>query len=319
VVTDQENRLIVMLSVQIVAQSIAVLIALWELKHFKSFPYMPKLFSRALGRRLLSYGLAVIPGGIIYAIADTADRVMVGWFSGPEQVAIVALSYSVRGMVLAVSKWFGIVWEPVVVEWLATKNPNFYLPRLQNSLNILSVAFFVLACLTTIWIEWLIRLVFPTGYLPAAKLIPFLAIAAACATLSRVAVTTITLAGKPGLYLRCNTIALVIEILIGALTIPVLGAIGAALCTMAQEVTLLLGWWFIGRIALRNLPLDWRFPLCVMLVAIVFVAVYSSFGTKQVNLWVPLILSMALIASCLIYINWVRVSFGWTLRLRRSQ
>jgi O-antigen/teichoic acid export membrane protein len=243
-----------------------------------------------------------VPGAVIYAVADVADRIMVGWFAGPAEVAIVALALSIRGVVLVFSKWFGIVWEPTVVEWLATKNPEFYLPRLQVMLNALSVAFFGMACLVAIWIVWLIRAIYPSSYLPTAQLIPFLAISAGCATLSRVAVTTITLAGAPGRYFRNNAFALTLEIAVGILTIPVIGALGAALCTLVQEMALLLGWRYIGKVRLKNLPLDWRFALCVMIGAVTFVGAHTMFYAPGPSLLEPILLTVPIAALAAVYL-----------------
>ncbi len=274
IITPQNARLSVWFLVQIIVQFIGMALAIWELNRSDGWPYRLTLFSWKRFWKMLPYGLAVVPGSVIYGFADVADRIMTGWLVGPAQVAIVTLALSIRTILLIFSKWFGFIWDPYLVDWLATKDPTIYIPRLQQTLNGVAIIFFGLTCIFTIWIGDLIRIVYPVSYLPTIKLVPFLAIAAACFALSRVANATYIIAPSPRYYLFANIIGLTTEIVVGLLTIPVVGALGAALCTMAQELSILIFWLFTGKTFLKNLLLDWQLVLLSATLTIVFVGFY---------------------------------------------
>lgn len=272
----QKDRLTMMLAVSLGVQWLAVGWALWELWHIGAWPYLRNLFSPILARKMLRYGLVLLPGGGVYAISAVAGRLLVGWFSGPSQVAIVQLAISLGSVALMLKGWFALVWDPHLVEWISSKNPKMYQPKLQTALLALSVPFFSLACLSAVWSDWVISFLYPLDYAPVARLLPVMILAGACSTLSLVGVATAMIANSPRYHLPIYMGALLVNGTVGIWLIPKLGALGAAVGALASEVWIMLAWMILGKFLLKNLDLDWRFPLAFAGFSGFFVAVYQS-------------------------------------------
>jgi len=161
-----------------------------------------------------------------------------------------------------------------MIDWIATREPSVFLPRLQTAVVVLSMIFFPLTGLSVIWSDWLISLLYPAYYIQAAALVKFLALTGSFSVLSLVAVATILIANKPNYYLPINAGALLANIMIGLFAIPRWGALGAVLGVLASEALILFSWIILGKKLLRNLNLSWVLPFMLACVDIVFILTY---------------------------------------------
>ena len=95
-------------------------------------------------------------------------------------------------MALLLKGWFSLVWDPHLVEWLSTGNPEIYMPKLQVAQTVLSVVFLTIArSLGHIKQLGGTINVYPAYYNPVARMIPYIILTATCSVLSLVAVATV--------------------------------------------------------------------------------------------------------------------------------
>ena len=311
-VVVQKERLAVMFAVSFVVQLFAWGWALWELRRVGAWPYMWNLFEPDLARKMLRYGFFLIPGGLVYSASAVADRLLVGWFSGPEEVAILALSISLGSSVLMMKNWLALVWDPQLVEWISTKDSQIYRPKLQAGFLGLSAIFFSLTCLSAVWSDWIIHLLYPSFYARTIRLVPILIFAGSCSVLSLVAVATTMIANSPKYHLPIYAGGLLINLVVGVSTIPKVGALGAVLGTAASEVFILFAWGLLGRVVLKNLFLDWSVPSVLGAFSIIFVAFYQPGMLLQSQAMLERLGVTTLLLASASYLLWsYRPSNGW--------
>ncbi|WP_434685294.1 lipopolysaccharide biosynthesis protein [Pseudanabaena minima] len=269
------QRLALMFSISTILQILTFGWVFYEFRKIKIVLYSLSNFSLKLAKKMFSYGIILVPGAIIYSISFIADKLLVGWLAGPDQVAILILATSVASVSLLLKQWFALTWDPNLIEWLATKNPKFYLPKLQATAIAISIVFCLIACLAEIWGQWVIAFLYPPYYLPVANLVPIICLTAACSTLSLVAVATTIIADTPIYFLPIYSLALFVNCLAGILLIPRLGALGAIYGTFIGEIGITLSWILVGKLVLKNLPLNWGIPTALIGFSIFFIMVYS--------------------------------------------
>jgi O-antigen/teichoic acid export membrane protein len=268
------DRLTMLFVVTCVIQGMVWAWALRELKLSGLWPYSRASFSSDLARNMFKFGVSFIPGAATYAAVVSADRLIVGWLAGPGETAIIQLALNLGAVALMFKMWFSLVWDPNLVEWLATKNPSVYVPKLQLVLMGLSATFFPLVWLSAVWGDWLVTLLYPPVYMPVIRLLPVIVLIGACSTVALVGIATITLDPSPVYYFTAYLCALMITICVGLATVPRLGALGALLGTLSAEFFILACWIVRGNFILKNLNLNWSPVLALGAVSGIFILLY---------------------------------------------
>lgn len=297
----QDWRLIVGLSIGTFVSLIAVGWALRELRAINLAVYDKSAWSGDLAKKMLRYGLLLVPGGMVYSMTTVVDRLLVGWFLGPQGNAILALTAAVGGTALLLKLWFARAWDPKMIEWLRTNDPKVYIPRLQIGIKILILGMLPLPLLTMLWIEPLIHLLYPEQYAPVAPLIPALISSGVVSTFSLVAVATVLIANTAKWHLPIYGVALALNAGVGLIIIPVHGVFGAVIGTLVGETFILLAWIFVGTRVYGNLYLRWA-PCLILLVVVSLVScVYApglifpeSPSTERLGLTLVVILGWAI-------------------------
>jgi O-antigen/teichoic acid export membrane protein len=249
--------------------------ALWELKRSELWPYHPTYFSSSLARNMFKFGVVFIPGAVTYAAVLSADRLIVGWLAGPAETSLVQLANSVGSVILILKAWFMLIWVPSLVEWLSSKKLEVYLPKMQVALTGLSFIFFPLACLSAIWVDLPIAILYPPEYASVAHLLPVVVLTGACSTFSLIAIGTIILHPSPKYYFSVYICALAITVLLGLRLVPHLGALGAVLGTLGAELFILGSWILRGKYLIKNINLNWRPVLIMGIISGIFSLLYQ--------------------------------------------
>lgn len=271
---DQEDRLLVMFVVIFVCQALTLL---WVFREYKTYNLHLNLdyFSKDLAVKMFRFGVAFIPSTLIYASTIYVDRMIMGLYSTVDQVAILGLAVSLSAGILMVKSWFSMVWDPQLLEWLATKNPQFYLPKLQRVIPAITLTFLSLAILAKLWSDEIINFVYPEHFAEVAELIPFFVVAGGASVLTLVAIACAIIKNTPRFRIQIYSAALIANIITAVIFIPKLGLVGAALGTLVGEVVILISWIIIGKYGWKNLDLDWGFALFAFLATFLFIVLYE--------------------------------------------
>ena len=307
----QEQRLVVLLAALAGAEALATGWSLLELKWAGKWPYRLDDFCASLSKRMLRHGLVLVPGGMVYALLSIADRHLVRWLA-PNEVHTLVLAVSFGSAVFMLKGLIGLVWDPRMVDWIATRDPARYEPKLQHGAALFGGTLLSLAGLAAVWSDWVVDLLYPGTYGSAAALIPVLAMAGALSAFSLVGVATALVANLPRFHLPVYALGLLVNVVIGVVAIPRLGALGAALGTLGAEAFIICAWVFIGRILLRNLKIRWRLPLLMTAVVALAVAFYRpGMVLPGLVLLERLLASAALLAVMGALLWWGGPAEGW--------
>lgn len=302
-VVPQENRLSIFFGALFLAQTIGALWTFYEFKKNNLPLYELRYWSFLLCRKMIWYGIFLVPGGAVYAMTAVADRLLVGWFSGPDQVAILSIAIALGATAIMLKNWFNLVWSPHLVEWIAQKKSDEYIHIMQSVLNILCVVFFSIALLSVFWTDLIVSVIYPPHYAPVGKLVPVFVLAGAFSVLSLVSSATALIAKTPRFHMPIYTIALLINCTVGFFLIPKYGALGAVLGTLFSECFIFFAWVVLGKYVLKNLPLQYWLTLIVItitnLIIIVYVFDITTFDLRIIKI---VVYSLIITSICTYYL-----------------
>jgi O-antigen/teichoic acid export membrane protein len=305
----QEDRLLVGWWVASALSVVSVLWALRELSASNEPIYARSAFSPALARSMLRYGAALIPGGAIYGLVTLTDRFLIGMYLNPAEAGLYSLAWSLASITMLLKVWFARAWDPMLVEWVATKDMRIIQPNLVRAVSHIVVIMAPIPVLAAIWGTLVVEVLYPPAFRPVADLFPLLAVAGVISTLSLVAVATTMIGNTPRFHFPVYAGAFVLNALVGILFIPQIGLLGAVLGLVAAEAWILVSWILIGRFFLGNLRLAWSTALTITALAAIISAFYRP-GQLLPNS----ILIESLGASIVLGGAW---AWGWIV-LRRS-
>ena len=270
------DRLWVGFSITAVVTALAALLGLRELSHADLAPFSRRYFDRAEAKAMLRFGLVLVPGYAIYAVTTVLDRLLVTWFAGPAETAVLALALRLAAVATMLRTWFALVWDPQLVEWVAAVARETLIARLNDAMGLIARVAAILVCLAAIWTQPVVTLLYPRDYWATIPLVPWIVVGVGVSTLSLVAVATTTLAKTPKLHLPVYSVGLVVNLGLGWWWVPKIGAPGAVLGAVGGEVCILASWVFLGTTYLRNLPLEWLRAILPVALAAAFTAAYRA-------------------------------------------
>lgn len=279
----QPDRLIMAWSVGCFIQYTVLIYALYKMKVASLWPYIKANVSVDVAKQMLRYGLILAPVAMVYSLTTVTDRLLVGWFLGVGDVAILQLALSIGGVGLMLSGWFGLAFDPHLIEWIGSKKIQDYIPNLQKIVLMLSATFLCLVCGAVIWSEWVFYMIYPSDYRASADLIPYLLLAGTFPVLSRVAIATILIADRPKIQMVVYVLAFTINLAVGVWLIPQYGVIGAVIGTVVSEGFIWLCWVALGRIFLKNFKIAWGGTVLMAGLTIAFAKFYSAPPVESVE------------------------------------
>ncbi len=267
---EQDKRLFISFALGWMLSCIALLYALYEIRRVGHWPFKIALLDIKLCKEMFHYGILLVPAGAAYALMVVMDRLLIGFFLGTESVALHALAFGLGSLGIMFVNWFGLAFDPYLSSWISKGNQENYLPKMQLLVSSLAIMLGSLSCLAAIWASFFVNILYPNNYSSVAQLVPLIIFAAALTALSRLGVATAIIAQTAKFHNIIYWIALFINIFFGLLLIPSIGVLGAILSTVIAEFVILLGWIYLGRIHLKNLPINWFMPLLILLFSFLF-------------------------------------------------
>jgi len=249
--------------------------ALYELRSASEHIYDWSVFSQSLARSMFRYGMVLVPGGALYVLVTVTDRVLIGVFLGPAEVGVYWLAVSLASSAILAKVWFARAWDPLLVEWIGTRNPAIYIPNLQRTIVYITILLAPIPVVATIWGKPIVDLLYPASFSQMAQLLPLLIMVGVVSTLSLVAVATVMIANTPRYHFPNYLVAFLINAVTGIFLIPRVGLWGAVVGMLVAEVWILIAWIALGRFILANLRLSWGPVLTVITLAATISSLYQ--------------------------------------------
>lgn len=270
----QEDRLALGFVITGAATLMAAGLGWRELARAGLTPWAPALFAPAEAKAMLRYGLVLVPAAALYAASTALDRLLVTWFAGPEETSVLALALRLGAVAVMLRTWFALVWDPQLMDWIATMPREQLVPRLNHAAGLIARVTVLIVTLAALWTGPVVTLLYPAAYAATIPLVPWIVFAAGVSALSLVAVATITIARQPRWCLPVYAVGLLANLAVGVWAVPRFGAAGAVAGVVSGEICVFVCWVLLGRQRLRNLPLAWTSRVALVATAAVFVAWY---------------------------------------------
>ena len=216
--------------------------------------FRPRLVSRETMRELFRFSLPMIPATICWLITDLSDRYFVTAICGEAANGIYAAAYKIPTIVNLASGIFMQAWQFSAVAQSADDGVcrRFYSEVFRGFLSLVFIGAAVLLLLS----RFLCRLLLDSSYFEAWRYMPTLLCAAALeAVVSFLA--TVYLVKKKSMHSFLTAMAGAgLNLLLNALMIPGMGALGAAVAT-------LIGYGAVYLLRMWDVPRLLRFGLCL--------------------------------------------------------
>ncbi|MDE0471051.1 MAG: hypothetical protein OXH57_03850 [Ekhidna sp.] len=271
----EKDRLVVFLIIVFLVNMLSILWMIREFRLSKLDFISMSLFDGKLAKKMISYGIRFIPSMILYSGTASIDRILVGYFASNVEVGILGLALQLSAGVLMVKSWFSLVWDAHLIEWIATKDPKVYMPKLRHTLTLVTLSFFSLVLLSKLWSQHVVDILYPESYQEIGDFIPLIALSGAISVLTLIAVATAIIENTPKYRIRIHSFAFVVNITAGIILIPRIGIEGAIYGTMLSELAILVSWIVIGKYLLKNLQISWSISILVGLFTLLFISFYQ--------------------------------------------
>ena len=246
---------------------------------------------KVLIKSLLRFSLPLIPTTVCWLITDLSDRYMVTYFCGEAANGIYSAAYKIPTIVNLISAIFMQAWQFSAVAQSSDEESckSFYSEVYQGFLSVIVIG----ASVLILFSRFLTSLLLNSAYFEAWRYMPTLL----CATALEAIVSflaTVYMVRKKSLHSFVTAmIGTLLNILLNLLLIPRMGALGAAVATLASYATVLV-------VRMIDAPRLIRFKLCLprLAVSVAFLfgsAAVMTFVTEGRLIWTT-ILTVAAVA-----------------------
>jgi O-antigen/teichoic acid export membrane protein len=194
-------------------------------------------FSTSILRKLLAFGVPLVPTSLAYWVFLTSDRVILGQLSTLEQLGLYSIANSLVALATIVIAAFGQAWSPHAVKLYEEEReaaPGVY----ARVMTYLLGGFGWLAVGLTVFGPELLQVLTSPEYERAAPAIAPLAIAMVAMASTQVTAGGITLMKRTGYLAVFAWAAAVINVVLNLLLDGPFGMLGAAWATAAAYVAL---------------------------------------------------------------------------------
>ncbi len=183
---------------------------------------------------LLSFALPFIIGGMLSAAVDAADRFILNFYLGKEDVGIYSFSYKIAMIMNVFIISFRAAWTPYSINIFRSGNYKEHFGQTLNKLTALSGLILLLITFFTddlfnikIFGSYLIN----HEYLPGIMILPFVLCGYIFSGIATFYSVYPYISGKSYHFLMSDSIAFIINITLNFILIPQLGILGAAAAT----------------------------------------------------------------------------------------
>lgn len=198
-------------------------------------------------KQALIYGLQVHIMNILFFLNSRADIFLINWFLDPSAVGFYGIGVGLVEKLWLISYAASTVLFPTVAAQKSVDNQQTLTPFVTRSVLLSSAigAFFLL-----LFSHWLVILLYSETFIPSVSVIKILLIGIVSLSAGKVLSNDISARGFPKLNIYIGATAVLINIILNLLLIPLFGIAGAAWAsTISYTASFLLALLFFCRIS----------------------------------------------------------------------
>ena len=274
-----------------VASLLMIPVRLWFIRDLLSWS-----FSIVFLKRLLIFGLPLVPMNVAFWLLSNADRLMLVRLASLEEVGLYSIAAAMAAVLMLLQTAVGQSWMPHAVKVYEEDRDHAALVFKRTMIYLLAGSGFIITGFVALSQEVLFVLV-PPAYYDAFRAIPFLAAGFLFFTTVQVSAVGIMVKNKTVyIMLACWLVAMA-NIGFNAIFIPLWGIAGAGAATGLAYFLFALSYALISR---RLWPVDYPvrviFGLLAVPLAAIGLVVLIAYGGP--GLWPNLGLKMVVLAAC---------------------
>ncbi|MGL5384159.1 MAG: lipopolysaccharide biosynthesis protein [Culicoidibacterales bacterium] len=251
--------------------NIILIIASW-----KTIQKVKYTLDRKLLRRMIRFGLPILPAMVITWLLNSTDRLVLDYFSTVENIGIYFAAMNLAAALSMVQGIFATFWVPIAYRWNEEKVPVNQFTQVSYLVTVLMGVLFI----GLLFVKELAVMILSPDYSQAQYILPFLLFMPIMYTMSETTVLGIALARKTHWNIWISFFAAIANIVINLLLVPYLGAIGAAIGTGTAYIVF---FWLRTLISRRYW---YKFNLTFYMVNTIFLLIIASLNviiqTKEI-------------------------------------
>ena len=188
-------------------------------------------------KRMLKYGLPLVPGTVAWLLLTSADRYMIYTFVGNEENGLYSAAYKIPAMISTITTLFINAWQISAVQIDKDDDSEDFIARLYEMLNVVSV---FLALGMMIGAKVIARVLFSEDFFEAWRMIPCLTVSAFFSAYSGFIGGIFTAKKRTDLHMYSSFLSVVVNLVLNYVFIRQWGAIGASCGTMLSMFVMVL-------------------------------------------------------------------------------
>ena len=201
------------------------------------------MFSKDKLRKLLSFGLPLVPGAYGFIILSISDRYFLKYFADLHEVGLYSLGYKISMIMGILVSAFQIAWPPILFSIEKDHDSESTYSRVLTYFLFASFGLFVI--LGTFSKE-LVHFLGTAEYFDAYKVVPIVLLAYICYGVYYAVSVGINLKNKTKYIPPIVGGAAIMNLILNTLMIPTYGMMGAAVATVLSYALMAIGIYYIS-------------------------------------------------------------------------
>jgi O-antigen/teichoic acid export membrane protein len=223
-------------------------------------------FDRALLRKLLRFGIPLVPVTVSFWVFSAADRVVVGKVAGLEELGFYSVAVTVTLVFVVLTSAVSQAWLPRAMQ-LFEQDRDRAAVAIGDSLTYYVFGLGVLASVIAALSPEVIAVLSGPEYAPAAAAIPLLCMGSVAYGSQTITATGMTMMHRTGRLAVISLVAAAVNVVAAVTLVPPFGIAGAAAATVIGYLLLTLGYLHASQ-RLWPIRVDKRrLPVIVLLLA----------------------------------------------------
>lgn len=252
-----------------------------------------KNLDSVLIKRMLRFGLPLVPAFAIGWILTSMDKIMLRTMCTYDELGLYAAAFKIVSVLSVLQACFSLYWTPVAYRWYEQKKSEDSFTLVGNL-----VAFaMTIMCMLLLLFKDVVGIILGASFRAAITIFPFLLLYPILYTISETTAVGIGFKRKTAYNILISALSGGANIMLNWLLIPDLGGVGAAIATGLSYVVFFWGRTLVSRYIWYKMPVGLFAVMIVIILANCYVHTFmSGFIPSIVSVITGVILTMMLIA-----------------------
>ncbi|MDO5014968.1 MAG: oligosaccharide flippase family protein [Clostridia bacterium] len=235
-----------------------------------------KLIDKELQKKMLKFGVPLVPAFAVGWILTSMDKVMLRTMCTYEELGVYSAAFKIVSVLSVLQACFTLYWTPVAYRWYQEKKEGKSFENVSKIVTVLMTTI----CLGILLLKNLVAIILGNDFKKAISIFPFLLLFPVLYTLAETTGIGIGFKRKTWYNILVSFIAGITNIALNWLLIPIFSGTGAAMATGLSYIAFFWGKTLISR------KLWYKFDLKIYIIAMLIVLLNCTTHTFLSG-WIP--------------------------------